>query len=76
MIFRLKEIRTQKGISRHDLSQISKIHEETIYALESGTNNPLNAKLSTLITLAKALKCKVRDFYPEEKSIWLWKNIS
>lgn len=67
--FALKEIRIKKDISRHELSKLSKIHEDTIKSLEMGINEPLNAKLSTLVALAKALGCKVRDFYPDEKSI-------
>ncbi len=67
--FRLKEIRTKKGYSRHELSELSKIHIETIKSLEMGINEPLHAKLSTLVALAKVLKCKVRDFYPDIKEI-------
>jgi len=67
--FKLKEIRTKKGLTRPQLSELSKISLETIKALEMGYNDPKNAKLSTLVALAKVLKCKVRDFYPNEKSI-------
>lgn len=68
-IFALKEIRLKKGVSRHELSELSKIHVDTIKSLEMGYNEPNNAKISTLVALAKALHCKVRDFYPSEKSI-------
>jgi transcriptional regulator with XRE-family HTH domain len=65
----LKEIRLKRGYSRHKLAMLSKINEMTINALETGVNAPLQAKLGTLIALAKALRCKVRDFYPNEKDI-------
>ena len=45
------------------------IPEQTIVALEIEKNDPFEAKLSTLIKLAKALHCKVRDLYPCEKCI-------
>lgn len=69
MIFNLAEIRKSKGLSRRELAEKSGVGELTIVCLENGTNDPGNAKLSTLVKLAKALKCKVRDFYPQEKYI-------
>lgn len=65
----LKIRRKKKGLSRHELASLSNLNIETIKALENGTTNVLNAKLSTLISLAKVLKCRVRDFYPLEKLI-------
>ena len=65
--FKLKEIRLKKGISRVKLAELSKIPLETIKSLEMGKNDPKNAKLSTLVALAKALKCKIKDFYPNDK---------
>ena len=67
--FALEKIRTKKGLTRPQLSELSKIHIQTIKALEMGYNDPKNAKLSTLVALAKVLKCRVRDFYPNEKHI-------
>ena len=69
MNFKLKEIRKKKGLSRRELAELSKITEGTIKALEMGINDPNNAKISTLVALATALKCKVRDFYPDIKVI-------
>lgn len=69
MDFKLKEIRLKRGYSRRELAELSKVSEDTINALEMGYNDTLNAKLSTLVALAKVLKCKVRDFYPEIKEI-------
>ncbi len=69
MEFKLKEIRTAKGLSRRELAELSGINENTIVALEIGKNDPSEAKLSTLIKLARALHCKVRHLYPNEKEI-------
>lgn len=67
--FKLREIRQSKHLSRNELAQLSGVNESTIKFLEVGVNNPSEAKISTLIKLATALKCKVRDFYPCEKRI-------
>ena len=69
MTFALEEIRKQKGLSRRELAEKSGVNEQTIAFLESEINNPNFAKIDTLIKLAKALKCKVRDFYPDTKDI-------
>lgn len=68
-MFALEQIRKSKGVKRCDLAAKSGVYLQTIFALEKGTNNPRQAKLATLIALAKALNCKVRDFFPEEKCI-------
>mgnify|MGYP001165612412 CR=1 FL=1 len=68
-MFALKEVRLKKGFTRVKLAEVSKVPLNTIRALESGANNPNKAKLQTLVDLAKALKCRVRDFYPDTKLI-------
>lgn len=65
----LEEKRKKKHLTRKELAELSGVHEKTIHFLEKGINDPYEAKLSTLIKLAIALKCKVRDFYPCEKTI-------
>lgn len=67
--FALKDIRKSKKLTRKQLEDLSGVNEQTIKFLEQKTNDPNNAKISTLVKLAKALKCKVRDFYPLEKNI-------
>ena len=67
--FDLKLIRERKGLSRRQLAIKSGVHFQAIEKLESGKNNPYNAKISTLIKLATALNCRVKDFYPCEKNI-------
>ena len=69
MDFKLEEIRKSKKLSRKELADKSGVNDCTIKFLETGKNNPEEAKISTLIKLATALKCKVRDFYPCEKHI-------
>ena len=69
MEFALEKIRKEKHLSRRELSQLSGVHEMTIHFLEKKINNPFDAKISTLVSLAKALHCRVRDFYPCEKRI-------
>lgn len=69
MTFNLRKIRKEKGLTLQELADKSSVKVETIRALELEINNPRHAKISTLIKLAKALKCKVRDFYPCEKCI-------
>ena len=68
-MFKLKEIRKEKGLTMQELANKSGVKLETIRALELGINDPSNAKMSTLVKLANALHCKVRDFYPDTKDI-------
>ena len=68
-MFILEELRKTRKLSRRELAELSGVNENTIAALESGKNDPSEAKLSTLIKLAKALNCRVRDFYPDERHI-------
>ena len=69
MNFLLKDIRKEKHLSRRELAETSGVHEQTIRFLEEDIDNPTDAKLSTLTKLAKALHCRVRDFYPDERNI-------
>ena len=68
-MFKLKDIRKDKHLSRRELAEQSGVNEQTIRFLEEEINDPTNAKLSTLVKLARALKCRVKDFYPCEKTI-------
>lgn len=69
MNFYLETIRKERHLSRRELAEQSGVHEQTIEFLEKKINDPYNAKISTLVKLACALKCRVRDFYPCEKNI-------
>lgn len=68
-MFVLRDLRLEQGLSRKELSEKSGVPEPTIVALELGRNNCYQAKLETLIKLAKALGCQVRNFYPNEENI-------
>lgn len=68
-MFILQEIRNKKKLSRRELAELSGVAEITIQFLELNTNDPMKAKLDTLIKLATALKCKVKDLFPNEKHI-------
>ena len=63
---RLEQIRKGKGLSRRELCQLSGVKEITIRALENGTTDVNNTKLSTLIALVKALKVKVIDLLDKD----------
>lgn len=65
----LKEIRKKKGLTLQELSDKSGVHLQTIFALESGKTPSDKIFIGTLLKLAKALHCRVRDFYPTEKNI-------
>ena len=69
MDFALETIRKKKHLSRRELAIMSGVHEQTIHFLEKKINDPKEAKISTLVKLAIALRCRVRDFYPCEKNI-------
>lgn len=60
----LRAIRESKNLTRNELSEKSGVASVTIKALEMGTNNVDNVKLSTLIKLAQALHCKVIHLLP------------
>lgn len=66
--FALKDIRKAQGLSREELAEKSGVAKQNIQRLEL-SDDPTTAKLSTLIKLAKALGCKVGDFFPQEKYI-------
>ena len=61
----LRVYRTNKGLSRRELALKSGVKEETIKALELGINNPMEAKLSTILKLSKALGIKPHKLYPD-----------
>ena len=62
----LQIIRKQRGLTREELAELSGVSKDTIQALENGRTNAENVKISTLVRLAKALKCRVLDLLPNE----------
>lgn len=63
---KLRDIRTQRNLTRVELSKISGVNQTTIQRLEEGFYNVNCVKLNTLINLAKALHCKVIDFIDKD----------
>ena len=63
---KLRDIRTQRNLTRAELSKISGVNQTTIQRLEEGFYNVNCVKLNTLINLAKALHCKVIDFIDKD----------
>ena len=61
---KIKQIRTEKGLSRAALSRISGISIRTLEDWEAGTRNPRNFDL--IDAVANALKCSPSDFYDDE----------
>ncbi|NKB80740.1 MAG: helix-turn-helix domain-containing protein [Nitrospirales bacterium] len=55
---RLVKRRKEKGLSQRGLAKKSKVSHVTIARIETGTFDP---RLSTLRSLAKALKVKIHD---------------
>lgn len=61
---KIKQIRTEKGLSRAALSRISGISIRTLEDWEAGKRNPRNFDL--IDAVANALKCSPSDFYDDE----------
>lgn len=59
----LQTLRKEKRLSRRELSVLSGIDATTIQKLEQGFYKDI--KLTTLTTLSKTLKVKVKDLFTE-----------
>lgn len=59
----LQTLRKEKKLSRRELSVLSGINPTTIQKLEQGFYKDI--KLTTLTTLSKTLKVKVKDLFTE-----------
>ena len=57
----LRKYREKANLSARELSLISGVALANIYKVEKGIIPITECKLSTLVKLAKALKCKVKD---------------
>lgn len=60
--FNLRRIRVAKGVSQDDLALSSNVERAYVGHIERGKKNPT---LLTLDKLAKALDCRVGDFFEE-----------
>lgn len=66
MKLNLKELRNARGLTMQELASISGINKDTINSIENDRINNEEIRLSTLIKLCKALKCKMSDLLPKE----------
>ena len=60
MLYRLKTIRQQAGMTQLQLAEQAKVARQTISKIESGEE--VEVKISTLESLARVLNCRVSDF--------------
>ena len=58
---KLGDLRRAAGLSQQDLSTKSGVKIATLQKLESGANDLMGAKVSTVLALAKALETTVED---------------
>lgn len=59
---KLRNIRSQKNISREELAKISKINKDHIGRIERGETN---ISIITMYHLAKSLECSFSDFFDD-----------
>lgn len=64
---KLQQFRKEKGLTQQELSTLSGIQLNTIKALEQGISQLSNAKASTIMALAKALKMSMEELIAEDK---------
>ena len=64
MALALKVRRVMKGITQEELAKKSGVSRATISAIERGSAESVT--VGTLQKMAKALECKVSDFFAEE----------
>lgn len=57
----LRDYREQMGISQKELAKMAGTSKRTIQALENGERSILNAKLITLLPIAKVLGVQVEE---------------
>ncbi len=59
---RLRELRTERGLSQEEAAEIMGIHPKSMPRLEGGSANPT---VATLVAAAVAFKVPLRDLFPE-----------
>jgi transcriptional regulator with XRE-family HTH domain len=70
-VSKLRDIRTQKGISRMKLAELSGINIRTLEAYEQGAKDINGAKLKTLLKLCETLECKLVDLVDDKELLEL-----
>lgn len=59
----IRKLRKAHKLSVRELSLLSGVAMGNIYDLETGDQDIMECKFSTLIKLSKAFKCKVKDLF-------------
>lgn len=66
---KLKEIRTQQGLSQSLLSKEANVSLKTLQAYEQGDRDLNKAQAETVYKLAKALNCKMEELIDIQKDL-------
>ena len=66
---KLKEIRTQQGLSQSLLSKEANVSLKTLQAYEQGDRDIKKAQAETVYKLAKALNCKMEELMDIQKDL-------
>lgn len=66
---KLKEIRTQQGLSQSLLSKETNVSLKTLQAYEQGDRDIKKAQAETVYKLAKALNCKMEELIDIQKGL-------
>lgn len=70
----LKRLRLKSGLTQSQLAQITGLNLRTLQYYEQGINKIDQARLTTLLKIAIALTCKIKDLLEEQESITLCKK--
>lgn len=66
---KLKEIRTQQGLSQSLLSKEANVSLKTLQAYEQGDRDLNKAQAETVYKLAQALNCKMEELIDIQKDL-------
>lgn len=66
---KLKEIRTQQGLSQSLLSKEANVSLRTLQAYEQGDRDIKKAQAETVYKLAKVLNCKMEELIDIQKDL-------
>lgn len=66
---KLKEIRTQQGLSQSLLSKEANVSLKTLQAYEQGDRDIKKAQAETVYKLSKALNCKIGELIDIQKDL-------
>lgn len=73
---KLKIMRTGAGLSQRQLSELSGVNLRTIQDYESNDGQVIDkANLRTLLNLAKALGCNIKDILEDVALVELYKDV-